>query len=71
MEFPVVELDGALVLLAAVHGLPLAVALDLLGDLGHGDRQRERKERKQKDDPEQNVALFRGACAGGLDWVWS
>ena len=37
VEFSVVELDGADVLLAALHGLPLAVALDLLGDPGRGD----------------------------------
>ena len=34
MELPVVELDGADVLLAALHGLPLAVALDSLATLG-------------------------------------
>ena len=41
VELPVVELDGADVLLAAVHGFELAVALDLLGDLGRGDGQRD------------------------------
>ena len=39
VEFPVVELDGAGVLLAALHGFVLAVELDFLGYSGHGNGQ--------------------------------
>ena len=60
VEFAVVELDGAGVLLAALHGFTLAVELDFLGDSGDGDGQGDGEDGQQEDDPDEDVALFRG-----------
>ena len=68
VELSVVELDGASVLLTALHGFALAVELDFLGDSGHGDRQRDGENHQQKNDPDEDVALFRGVWLAGWNW---
>ena len=68
VELLVIELDGAGVLLAALHGLELAVALKLLDDPGHGDGEREGDEEDQEDAPDEAKALLGlgyGAAVGG------
>ena len=66
IEFLVVHPDSSDVLLAAVHGLQLVVALNLLGDLGQGDGQRDNEQRQHENDRNQDVALLGGT--GAADW---
>lgn len=40
IELSVIHLDAADILLAALHGLDLTVALNLLGNFGRSDRHR-------------------------------
>ena len=63
----VVELDCTRILLAAVHGLYLAVALNLLGNFGRGDGQRDNQNRQQEHDRNQQIALL-GGFGAAADW---
>jgi len=67
-EFLVVKLEGADILLAAVHCFDFAVALDLLNDIGHGNAHGYDEQSQQENDRDQNVSLFRGAGAVA-DWA--
>ena len=65
-EFLVVHPDPADVLLAAMHRLDFAVALNLFGNPGQGDGQRDRQQSHQEDDRNQHIALLGGL--GTADW---
>lgn len=58
-EFAVIELDGALVLLAAVDQLDLLLASDRGGDLRRGDGQTDEQHHGQKNDGQQDKPRFR------------
>jgi len=58
MEFAVIELDGPLVLFPAFEGFPLAVPLNLFADGGPRNRERDREDGKQKNNPQQNIAFL-------------
>ena len=58
MEFSVVELHCPDVLLAALHGLALAVALNLLTDGRSGDGDGDGEHDEKKHDPDEDVTLF-------------
>lgn len=66
MELAVIELYGANVLLAAMHGFEFAVALNFLGCPGCRQREPEGKHEKQEHNPDEEIALFGGVLAA--DW---
>jgi hypothetical protein len=50
-----------------VHGLDLAVALKLLGNIRQGDSQRDGEQRQQEDDRKQDEPfLSRDSCKSQL-----
>jgi hypothetical protein len=52
-HFAVVELNGALVLIAAMNGLHFFLALDFLADLRRGDGQRYQDESRDEQQTNQ------------------
>jgi hypothetical protein len=58
----IVQLDGALILLAAMDGLQLLVALDRTRDLWRGDGQADDQDHGEKNHRQQDEARFAIGC---------
>ena len=59
VEFAVVQLDRPDVLLAAMHGLNIPVALNIFTHLGQRDRKGKDQQKQQENHRNQHVPLFR------------
>jgi len=65
VELAVIKLDRADVLLAAIHGLKFAVALNLFGSTRHGYRKPQREYSQHKHHPDEKVSFFRAVGSAG------
>jgi hypothetical protein len=61
---PDIDLDGAHILVAAMHGLDLTLPLQLLRHLGRGDTQHQQNKEDCNDQPHEHEALLTVRTAG-------
>lgn len=62
----VIELDGALVRLAAVDGVNVSLAFQFMSPSGRGDGKRKEQQEGEEDDDEENDAGFRIALGAAV-----